>query len=150
MFKKREKGFTLIELMIVVAIIGILAAIAIPRFGQLISKAKEGKTKGNLGSVRSALAICYGDTEAYPTSANYTIFWATMTPAYLDRAVEMEVPALGGTPHTHSKTSNITMLTTAADNGTWGYNNVSGNANHGRFWIDCSGTGSDVVIWSGQ
>src|SRR3954465_10374062 len=63
-----KKGFTLIELMIVVAIIGILAAIAIPKFANLIRKSSEGASKGNLGSIRSALSIYYGDMEGqYPS-----------------------------------------------------------------------------------
>ncbi len=67
MLRKSRKGFTLIELMIVVAIIGILAAIAIPKFADLIRKSKEGATKGNIGSVRSALSIYYGENEGtYP------------------------------------------------------------------------------------
>jgi prepilin-type N-terminal cleavage/methylation domain-containing protein len=62
-----SKGFTLIELMIVVAIIGILAAIAIPKFADLVTKSKEASLKGTLGSVRSAVSIYYGDTEGiYP------------------------------------------------------------------------------------
>src|SRR5216684_2042121 len=62
---KTKRGFTLIELMIVVAIIGILAAIAIPKFAQLITKGNEANTKGNLGALRSALSIYYGDTEGF-------------------------------------------------------------------------------------
>lgn len=59
----KQKGFTLIELMIVVAIIGILAAIAIPRFADMLEKSREGSTKGNLGSFKSAASIYYGDHE---------------------------------------------------------------------------------------
>ena len=48
---KGKKGFTLIELMIVVAIIGILAAIAIPNFLKFQAKSKMSEAKTNLGAI---------------------------------------------------------------------------------------------------
>ena len=63
---KLKKGFTLLELMIVVAIVGLLAAVAIPKYGDLLEKANLGATLGNLASLRSAVSIYYGSYMAYP------------------------------------------------------------------------------------
>jgi prepilin-type N-terminal cleavage/methylation domain-containing protein len=64
--KKKIWGFTLVELMIVVAVIGILAGIAVPRYMDFVTRAKEGATKGNLGAIRSAVNIYYADNAFYP------------------------------------------------------------------------------------
>ncbi len=60
-----SKGFTLIELMIVVAIIGILAAIAIPNFLKYQCKAKQSEAKSNLGSLRVAQEAYYAECDTY-------------------------------------------------------------------------------------
>ncbi len=49
--------------MIVVAIIGILAAVALPKFSQMLEKSREGATKGNLAAIRSAVTIYYAEKE---------------------------------------------------------------------------------------
>ncbi len=77
-YRKSEKGFTLIELMIVVAIIGILAAIAIPNFIRFQLKSKSSEGKVNLAAIRTA-------EEGY--MAEYgTYVAAALTPAALPGA----------------------------------------------------------------
>jgi len=61
----RKKGFTLIELMIVVAIIGILAAIAIPNFLRFQLKAKSSEGKTNLAAIRTAEQSYYSEFGSY-------------------------------------------------------------------------------------
>src|SRR5271156_4035508 len=130
MIRLKPKGFTLIELMIVVAIIGILAAIAIPRFAQMLEKSREGSTKGNLGSIKSAASIYYGDTQGvWPTTLAAATMYAFSK--YLDNISPVKVTAafVTGAPSPSGAKVSMTagsQVPTAATSG-WMYDSNFGN-----------------------
>ena len=63
--RRQVRGFTLIELMIVVAIIGLLAALAIPNFIKFQARAKQSEARSNLKAVFSAEKSYYGDKQIF-------------------------------------------------------------------------------------
>jgi prepilin-type N-terminal cleavage/methylation domain-containing protein len=146
---KMSQGFTLIELMIVVAIIGILAAIAIPQFADLVAKSQEGRTKANLGTVRSALSIYYGDTEGwYPLDAASSTGLASLTNSgkYLQAMPNSDLPR---TVNNQGHTSIPAVAISVTDAGGWYYNNGgSASSTWGAIVVNCSHKDLRGVTWS--
>jgi type IV pilus assembly protein PilA len=68
--RESRSGFTLIELMIVVAIIGLLAALAIPNFIRFQARARQSEAKSNLKAVFTAQKAYYGDKQTYYDQCN--------------------------------------------------------------------------------
>jgi type IV pilus assembly protein PilA len=93
MFKrvKGQKGFTLIELMIVVAIIGILAAIAIPNFLRYQAKSRQAEAKTNLGAIFVAETAYFSENNRYGSFSEIGYALAGTTNRYTYRS-----PATGG------------------------------------------------------
>ena len=78
---KINSGFSLVELMIVIVIIGVLAAVAVPIYSNNILKAKMSEADGALGGIRTKLRVYYGENGEYPDATDaYVIdeFWHVM------------------------------------------------------------------------
>ncbi len=126
---KKAAGFTIIELLVVVAIIAVLAAIVLVNVTSYINKGKNAAIKGNLATVLTNMAV------SYEASATYTGFCAT---AYYT-GPSAAITAAGGTANCNATAtaacSCSTMLVTSAEptNSTYcvdhtGYKKVTQNA----------------------
>lgn len=154
--KSAKRGFTLIELMIVVAIIGILAAVAIPKFADLINKSKEGATKGSLGAIRSALAVYYGDQEGlFPVAAeDSTNALDTLVGKYLKKIPMAKIPpAKDVTPinpgHRDSNAVRGVSSTIVEDDaGGWVYAGLRTQAAWGDVMVNCHHKDSKGNPWT--
>jgi type II secretory pathway pseudopilin PulG len=133
--------------MIVVGIVAILTAIAMPRFGELLEKSREGATKGNIGAILSSLAIYSADNASNMprtiTSVEYT--------KYLDRIPPVKVThPYGGFRMLGSNRDvdtidygNTGSFLFATDTDGWKY-----DANTGRVWVNNGQTDTQGVFYT--
>ena len=147
---KTRAAFTLIELMIVVAIVGILAAIAIPKFADLIRKSQEGATKGSLSSLRSSLRVYYADNEGLYPSDNLACL--TLNGKYLSAIPQIYVPTRHPKNATVQTNDNWGMgAMNVMDNGVWLYWNWAMPLyprSKGDVWIGCTHQDLKDGVWS--
>lgn len=118
-----RKGFTLVEVLIVVIIIGILASIGIPQFAASIEKAKGGEARAGLGHIQTGEKVYFAENEfytTYTTDLDITLsqrYWAFSITAPTSTTYTATATRSGGT----FSGQTLTMDQAGTVSGTWTY-----------------------------
>jgi prepilin-type N-terminal cleavage/methylation domain-containing protein len=104
---QKTKGFTLIELIIVVVIIGILALVAIPRYFANVAKAQKSQVYANLDALRQVTLSYYAVYGIYPT----TNAWPITVTVDGDMVMSMVNPSNANWVYSHESTSSPPLYT---------------------------------------
>ena len=139
--KKIQQGFTLIELMIVIAIIGILAAIALPAYQQYTQKAKFSEVVLSTAAIKTALELCFQENGTFVPCTN----GSNGVPAALTAIQGKVASGSGAVTNLTATTARITSTGTIAGIGTttaltYILDGTAANASSPVIWVKGAGT----------
>lgn len=133
-----DRGFTLIELVIIIVILGILAAVAIPQYQNMSAEAREAQCRALLGSLRSGITIFYAN-QAVTTG---TAIWPTLVELETVNTVMAQTipanPYVDGANAPDSIVTGVAKGTTVGARGGWAYNPATG-----EIWANSSVVGEN-------
>lgn len=140
MFRKMQsqEGFTLIELVIIIVVLGILAAVAIPKYQDITAEAKASAAKGALGSMRSGISIYYANAAVKTGTATWPPIDSLRT---VNVVMSQSMPANPFQASTNAPDSIVTGVTKGVIVGTrggWAY-----KPSTGEIWPNTNSAGEN-------
>ncbi len=145
MFKSRindQSGFTLIEIVIIIVVLGILAAVAIPKYQDITGEAKEAACRASLGALRSGITIYYANTAVttgsaiWPTQAQLETYGVVMAQGIPPNPYQTEAN------NQDSIITGVTKGTVVGVRGGWAY-----DFNSGEIWPNTATAGVNENNW---
>lgn len=133
-----QRGFTLIELVIIIVILGILAAVAIPKYQDITGEAKEASARAALGSLRSGVTIYYANQAVTTGTAIWPSVVQVSTPGTVMAQSIPPNPYQAEANAPDSIVTGVTKGTTVGTRGGWAY-----NAATGEIWPNTSVAGEN-------
>ena len=134
-----KKGFSALEILVLVVIFGVLVGFTVPKFKALVYKAKEGSTKHQLVRMRSAIAAYYGEHQGiYPTDNLQSLI-----PQFIEKIPPARVPGLP--PSSHVSTGTFEQAFTKT--GGWAYVNDPTDPRFGDFFVNTDKEDSYGKAW---
>jgi len=127
--KKLQRGFTLIELMIVIAIVGILAAIALPAYQDYVVRARVSEALGALDQAKTAVAEYYASNGALPTTAPFS------TTGYGNYVSSLSYSVSGSNPLITVVLTTVTSLASASGKSVAIQGTASGSPTFTITWV---------------
>ncbi|RME19386.1 MAG: prepilin-type N-terminal cleavage/methylation domain-containing protein [Candidatus Zixiibacteriota bacterium] len=124
--KRNQSGFTLIELVIIIVVLGILAAVAIPKYQDITGQAKEAATRGALGSLRSGITIFYANKAVTTGTATWPTLAELSTPGTVMAQAIPKNPYQAATNAPDSIVTGVTKGVIVGSRGGWAYNATTG------------------------
>ena len=136
MHRSDQKGFTLIELVVIIVVLGILASVAIPKYRSIVAESREASCKGALGGLRSGVSVYYANAAATTGTATWPAIDSVRT---LGVVMEQDIP---DNPYQSdapdSIVTGVTKGTIVGTRGGWAY-----KASTGEIWANTDGSGEN-------